>query len=246
MTMIRRDMVEAKDIELFHCDLLAALIIEANTYFETDRHKAKRCIERAAELVCNNQPGDPVELFPTTVRGGLTGGQMRRVSAYIESNIGARIPSTTLAALVRLSNGHFFRSFRASFGTSPQTFIMRQRIRRAEMLMANSTEPLARIALDCGLSDQAHFSRSFRRVVGVSPNVWRRQINGGPVDDGHPSARPPQISRAQTSERHSISGRQQGSTSSPMGLTRGESVSPAARWMTGTVLRMDGGEVKSV
>jgi AraC-like DNA-binding protein len=78
---------------------------------------------------------------------------------------------------VNLSIGHFFRAFRATFGATPHAYIMRQRILHAKMLMASSKAPLARIAFDCGLCDQAHFSRAFRRVVGVSPNVWRRQVS---------------------------------------------------------------------
>jgi AraC family transcriptional regulator len=56
---------------------------------------------------------------------------------------------------------------------------MRQRIVYAKVLMSSSKAPLARIAFDCGLCDQAQFSRTFRRVVGVSPNVWRRQMSLG-------------------------------------------------------------------
>jgi AraC-like DNA-binding protein len=42
--------------------------------------------------------------------------------------------------------------------------------------MLSSGDALSRIALDCGMCDQAHFTRVFRRVVGVSPSVWRRQF----------------------------------------------------------------------
>jgi AraC family transcriptional regulator len=109
------------------------------------------------------------------VRGGLTRWQMRKVKAHIDANIGARIPCGELAELVRLSIGHFFRAFRVSFGASPQSYIMRQRMLRAKMLMLTSNEPLTVIAMTCGLCDQAHFSRAFRRAVGVSPKHWRRE-----------------------------------------------------------------------
>jgi AraC family transcriptional regulator len=170
----------------FDREVLAALVIEASSFFETDRGKAKRCIERAAELVRGKRPLDASHRAPTAVRGGLSGWQVRQVTAYIESNIGGRIPIAQLAAHVHLSVGHFFRTFRASFGATPQAYIMRQRILRAEALMTSSNEPLARIALDCGLCDQAHFSRAFRRIVGVSPNVWRRQIGTNTSVSGLP------------------------------------------------------------
>jgi AraC family transcriptional regulator len=157
-------------------DVLAELIMEASTAFDTDQGKAKRCIERAVELVRGKQPLGASRLGPAPVRGGLCGWQVKQVKAYIEANIGGRIPISNLAALARQSMGHFFRTFRASFGESPQAYILRQRILRAEQLIRNSDEPLARIALDCGLCDQAHLSRVFRRIVGVSPSAWRRRV----------------------------------------------------------------------
>ena len=156
-------------------DVLAELIIEASTFFETDQCKAKRCIEHAAELIRRKQSVQSPEDVRLAVRGGLTRRRMGQLTAYIDSNIGARIFCDELAALVHMSVGHFFRAFRVSFGASPQSYIMRRRIQRAEMLMLSTNEPLAAIALNCGLSDQAHFSHAFRRLVGVSPNVWRRE-----------------------------------------------------------------------
>src|SRR5262249_53583493 len=157
---------------ILHRDVLAELIIEASTFFETDQCKAKRCIEHAAELVRRKQSLDFPASSRRMVRGGLTASQTRQLMAYIDSNIGARILCDELAALVHLSMGHFYRAFRTSFHVSPQSYVMRRRILRAEMLMLSTSEPLASIALNCGLSDQAHFSHAFRRVVGVTPNVW--------------------------------------------------------------------------
>jgi AraC-like DNA-binding protein len=40
--------------------------------------------------------------------------------------------------------------------------------------MIESNAPLCEIALDCGLADQAHLCRVFRRMTGTTPSVWRR------------------------------------------------------------------------
>jgi len=81
-----------------------------------------------------------------------------------------------LAALVRLSLSHFHRRFKVSFGEPPALYIMRQRMSRAQDLLVTSAVPLSHVALECGLYDQAHFSRAFRRNVGISPRVFRRQF----------------------------------------------------------------------
>jgi len=47
------------------------------------------------------------------------------------------------------------------------------RIETAKRLLANTNEPIAGIALRCGFYDQAHFTRVFRREVGMPPGRWR-------------------------------------------------------------------------
>jgi AraC family transcriptional regulator len=165
---------------VFDREVLAQLIIDASSFFETDRPKARRCIDQAVEIVRGGRDEALGRRDPGVRRGGLSGWQVKHVLAHIEANLGEKIRIDDLALCARVSAGHFFRKFRASFGITPQAYIMRQRILRAEHLMSSSNEPLARIALECGLCDQAHLSRSFRRVVGVSPNVWRREIGLDP------------------------------------------------------------------
>jgi AraC-like DNA-binding protein len=79
-----------------------------------------------------------------------------------------------LAELVKLSSFHFCRTFRDSFGASPHGYVMRRRMERAQGLMLTTNASLGQIAADCGLADQAHFNRLFRRFVGESPGTWRR------------------------------------------------------------------------
>jgi transcriptional regulator GlxA family with amidase domain len=175
MAAIRAEEVAASGVSRFDREVLEALIKEACSSFETDRSKAKYCIQRAAELLGDRQTAELRGPGTLAVRGGLSAWQAKRVVTYIESNMAMRILTADLAAHVRLSLAHFCRTFRTSFGTTPQAYVMRRRILRAEDLMSRSDAPLATIALECGLCDQSHFSRAFRRIVGVSPNVWRRQ-----------------------------------------------------------------------
>ena len=113
---------------------------------------------------------------PRWTCGGLAPWRAKRVVAYIESNISLSLRVSDLAGIVQLSNSHFSRSFRASFGLPPLAYVNVRRMRHAQVIVLNTREPLAQVALDCGMSDQAHFSRVFRRIVGISPSAWRRQF----------------------------------------------------------------------
>jgi AraC family transcriptional regulator len=110
------------------------------------------------------------------VRGGLAPRQVRRVAEYIEEHIGSNIRVPELARIVGLSTGDFFRAFRESFGETPQAYIATKRVQRGKQLMLSTRASLCQIALDCGMSDQPHFTRVFRRIVGVNPGRWRRQF----------------------------------------------------------------------
>jgi AraC family transcriptional regulator len=111
---------------------------------------------------------------PRTQSGGLAPWMVRKVSIHIETHLHASISSSDLAELAKQSVYHFCRAFRESFDESPHRYVMRRRIERAQGLMLQSNLSLAQIAIECGLADQAHLNRSFRRFVGECPGAWRR------------------------------------------------------------------------
>ncbi len=113
-------------------------------------------------------------------RGGLAPWQKRKVLNCIESGLDGPLLVEDLATLVSLSPSYFCRAFKESFGQPPHSYIIRLRIERASTLMLTTSESLSQIALACGLSDQAHFCRCFRRVTGSTPGVWRRLHGRGP------------------------------------------------------------------
>ena len=51
--------------------------------------------------------------------------------------------------------------------------MLRKRIARAKALLSRGEQPVIEIALQCGFSDQSHFSKTFRQVVGVTPSEFR-------------------------------------------------------------------------
>ena len=112
---------------------------------------------------------------------GLAPWQVKRMAAYIESNISLNLCVADLAAIVQLSISHFSRAFRVSFGQPPITYVKVRRVRHAQILMLNTRTPLSQVALDCGLYDHSHLTRLFRKVVGISPSLWRRQFQCRPI-----------------------------------------------------------------
>ena len=166
-------------------DMLASSLAGQQTsHWTTDRRAAKSCIQRAAVLLgIDLSPGGDGAAEHSCLRGGLAPWQAKRLRSYIEEKLDSSIRATDLAGFVQLSTSHFFRAFRKTFGESPLTYIMKRRIRRAQQLMLTSQLRLSQVALECGMCDQAHLSRAFRRIVGTNPNAWRRQFLVGPAPD---------------------------------------------------------------
>jgi AraC family transcriptional regulator len=108
------------------------------------------------------------------IKGGLTAWQINRVNKHIDNHIDAAIHVKDLAALARLTQSHFCRTFKESCGDSPHRYLMRRRVEHAQRLMLTTTTPLCQIAAACGLADQPHFNRIFRKFVGETPGSWRR------------------------------------------------------------------------
>ena len=97
---------------------------------------------------------------------------------HIQETLPSRVRIGEIATLVRLSGGHFSRAFKATFGISFRQYVNECRIEQAKLMMLTSEESLAEIAIACGTADQSHFTRLFHRLVGITPNAWRRQMCG--------------------------------------------------------------------
>ena len=117
----------------------------------------------------------PAAVEPASARGGLAPWQKRKVDRYLRENLDRTVRLNAVAEQVALSVSYFSRAFKESFGTTPHMHILRLRLELAQKLMLTTEEPLSQIAFACGLADQAHLSKLFRRLVGETPNAWRRR-----------------------------------------------------------------------
>ena len=178
--------------------IVATRLIEAACFArDGDYGLAEAHIAHALALIQGQPSSMPVNLAERRhekrkfARGGLMSWQIRRLTAHIDAHLAARISTKDLAALLRLSVGHFSRAFKSTFGVSAQLYLTRRRIEVAQDLMLTTREPLGAIALSCGMSDQSHFSRWFRRIVGETPHQWRRTRRAALEDHATERAYPP-------------------------------------------------------
>jgi AraC-like DNA-binding protein len=154
--------------------------------WDADRVQARSQVSVAAGLLRGyaDYPSSGAKQQPEEGgRRGLAPWQARKAKEFIDVSLETPIRLKDCASKVRLSSSHFSRAFKATFGMSVCNFIRHRRVERAQQLMLRTSEPLSQIALACGFSDQAQYSRVFRVVTGTSPKLWRhRNLTVAPGD----------------------------------------------------------------
>jgi AraC family transcriptional regulator len=157
-------------------------LTEARSAIKHDPRTADQYWARFEVLLLRNGSLASIDNQAEVPSCGLAPWQRARIIRYVEANLSERISTVQLAGLVRLSTSHFCRAFKADLGCSPHEYVIRCRIVRSKTLMLETGVSLAQIALECGLADQAHLSRLFRRRIGTSPSAWRRRQELGRVE----------------------------------------------------------------
>ncbi|MEU7760495.1 AraC family transcriptional regulator [Micromonospora aurantiaca (nom. illeg.)] len=80
-----------------------------------------------------------------------------------------------LARIAYVSEAHFIRTFRATFGETPHRYLQRRRVERAMYLLVRTDEPVTEICHLVGFGSLGTFSRTFHGIVGESPSAYRRR-----------------------------------------------------------------------
>jgi AraC family transcriptional regulator len=152
------------------------LLDVATQQLESSKEAAQSAIEQATSLLQEQMRTH--SRVGSRALGGLLAWQVRKVREYVDAHIAGRMLVLDLSAVVNLSEAHFARSFKRTFGLSPHAFVLRRRLELAARLMLESTETLTDIALRCGYTDQAHLCKHFRRSMEETPAAWRRARRG--------------------------------------------------------------------
>jgi transcriptional regulator GlxA family with amidase domain len=78
-----------------------------------------------------------------------------------------------LASIAVVSEAHFIRTFRATFGETPHRYLQRRRIERAMYLLRTTDRSVTAICMEVGFASLGTFSRTFNDIVGETPTRFR-------------------------------------------------------------------------
>jgi transcriptional regulator GlxA family with amidase domain len=104
------------------------------------------------------------------------GASLEPVLRWLDGHHREPLSIPALARRAAMSPRSFSRHFRAQTGTTPAQWIARLRIRRAQQLLETTALGIERIADEVGFGASATFRQRFQRVVGTSPQAYRRSF----------------------------------------------------------------------
>lgn len=110
-----------------------------------------------------------------------TNRRMLRARDAMDRDYAHQLDIPALARIAIVSESHFIRTFRATFGETPHRYLQRRRVERAMALLRETDRPVTDVARDVGFQSLGTFSRTFHAIVGESPSSYRRRIHPLPV-----------------------------------------------------------------
>ncbi len=105
---------------------------------------------------------------------------VKRTAAIVDKQLGHPWRVSELAAELAVSVSAYAHGFRKEAGISPARWLVGRRVQAAQRLL--QFHSVSEVAGQLGFSDAFHFSRTFKRLVGIPPSQYRKQIESIGLD----------------------------------------------------------------
>ncbi|MGN1093490.1 MAG: helix-turn-helix domain-containing protein [Candidatus Neoclostridium sp.] len=149
----------------------------------SDREKVDRLIDKLTEEQSDKAKrvilSELIEIFKNKKRAFALSDEdesVEKIIAFIDEHYGEDLTLDTIAGHFAISKYFLCHVFKRQTGTSVVRYVTSRRIYKAKKLLAESNKSVTEIAFDCGFSDGAYFTKTFRRAEGISPVAYRKQM----------------------------------------------------------------------
>lgn len=100
---------------------------------------------------------------------------------FIDANYQDDISVEDIAANAGINRKSLYAVFKSLTGFSPKDYLIYYRMCKATALLKDENLSIEVVAVSVGYSDQFHFSKEFKKNVGLSPSVYRRRVAQDPT-----------------------------------------------------------------
>lgn len=100
---------------------------------------------------------------------------IRKAMGYMQLNCERNLTLGEVADYVGYSQTHFSKVFKEEMGCSFRSYLNQTRVEKSKVLLLAGNMPMAEIYAACGFEDQSYFCKVFKKLVGVTPDRYRKQ-----------------------------------------------------------------------
>lgn len=129
----------------------------------------KQRLESIISVVCSDAADDENRLRENSI--------VFELKRYIRQNLHNRMTRDELSEYVHLNESYLSRLFHKETGMSLSEYILKERMKKAGELIAETDEPISEIANKLCYDNFSYFSKMFRKVYSVSPQEYRKKSN---------------------------------------------------------------------
>lgn len=101
--------------------------------------------------------------------------RIKNMMLYIQEHYGEDVSLAQLSSCADISESECMRCFKRVIGVTPIQFLKQFRIQQAKNLLANTSEKIVDIGIQCGFQDMSYFSKTFQQQCGCTPTEFRRK-----------------------------------------------------------------------
>ena len=113
---------------------------------------------------------------------------IRKAMSYMRLNCERNLTLGEVADYVGYSHTHFSKVFKDEMGCGFRTYLNQTRVEKSKVLLLAGSAPISEIYSACGFEDQSYFCKVFKRLVGVTPDRYRKQSRRH-IDEGKERSR---------------------------------------------------------
>ena len=181
-TIAQNDLRQAKNLLIVTATLVSRAVIRAGMGAEealslSDSYIQKCELSNTVDEVTNLNYRlimDYAERMEKLHYGGSTQKLVVEVNDYVRRHLSEPITVEEIAKSLNRGRSRLSTDFKKETGQNLSDFVLRQKIEESKKLLLYTDKPAVDIAIYLGFSSQSHFSRTFKKYVGVTPNEYRR------------------------------------------------------------------------
>ena len=167
-----KELTTTTGFEVKHSDMLDSYFYSMLSYFRGKNRPPDEILElKVKELLITLINSDPKL---TSYFSQVAESEKPSLEQIMENNFCFNLKLEEYAELAHRSLSSFKRDFMNHFGETPGKWLQKRRVQHASNLIANTRMSITQIAFESGFEDLSHFSRAFKKIMGLKPSDYKK------------------------------------------------------------------------